>query len=477
MPRPPKHTVPRVTQEVVRRFYGRLPKGSSDYYVLESGQAAIRWCVLRVQRTQIQIGLRKGQGWYPVAVLPRDVSLDEVESARESCRLKARALEDEDAEPTLRQGRRMTWASAWQEFREDYVRRRLPNGSPRTLQFYDDLFTAHVLPLYGEMTLAEFAALPIGAIEKIGEAISDRVRAGRPHYSGRHTGNHAVRAMRMVWERCRRQGWIAKDPFMDAAELPTASAEVYLEDADLLALGAALRSLEAQAGRASEVSRRVPSLAALLAIRIVMYTGCRHVEELLRGKLSWFRTDYGIPRLEVPRAKGQRGGEAGRVIYLGPESVRCLTEIRRPDGCQDLVPGRGDNVQMNRLTEPWERVVLEARRILEAGDSRGASTILRARIVGYEGKDRVTLFPGSLRVPVKATRHTIKTIHPRAGIAPDHSRQLLGHEAASLGDRVYLHQHGPSLSAAAATAEAYVRKLMGDLGSEVLRFQKRSLVP
>lgn len=84
---------------------------------------------------------------------------------------------------------------------------------------------------------------------------------------------------------------------------------------------------------------------------------------------------------------------------------------------------------------------------------------------GRSAETRVTLYEGDLRIPVKALRHTIKTIHPRAGIAPDHSRQLLGHEAVGIGERVYLHQHGPSLSRAAAKAEEYIRGLMGETGA------------
>src|SRR4051812_34970118 len=65
-------------------------------------------------------------------------------------------------------------------------------------------------------------------------------------------------------------------------------------------------------------------------------------------------------------------------------------------------------------------------------------------------------------IPVKALRHTAKTLHPRAGIAPEHSAQLLGHEAQSLGERVYLHRHGPSLAEAATKYETFVRRLLGD---------------
>jgi hypothetical protein len=79
------------------------------------------------------------------------------------------------------------------------------------------------------------------------------------------------------------------------------------------------------------------------------------------------------------------------------------------------------------------------------------------------------------RVPVKVLRHTAKTLHPRAGIAPEHSAQLLGHEAESLGERVYLHHHGPSLVEAATSYENFVRGLLGDLSAEkarVLRYRR-----
>jgi hypothetical protein len=470
MPPAAKRTVPQINQEVIRRYYAKLPNPGAPYYVHEKGRSAIRWCCLRIIREKIQIGLRKGQQWLPVATLPRNASPEEIEALRGACRRKARELEDEDGEPSLRMGRLMSWAQAWDWFRQDYVERRSSRRSGRTLDWYTDLFECHVLPLFGGQTLAAFSALSLSEIDAIPLRVAARVQSSRPWASGRHTGNAVLRAMRMVWDRCRRRGWILKDPFADALELEVkGAADVFLEDADLTAIGAALRNLESLASQGSAASRQVPSLAALSAVRIVLYTGCRHIEELLRGKLSWIRTDYGIPRIEVPRAKGQRQGKEGRIVYLGPEALRHVLAIPRPGGCEDLVPGRRAQTQMARLTETWERVILEARKILESSPTDAPSTIRRARIVGYEGEKRVTLWPGSVRVPVKVTRHTVKTIHPRAGIAADHSRQLLGHEAASLGDRVYLHQHGPSLAEAAKKAESYIRQIMGDIQPDAAR--------
>ncbi|MEO6194014.1 MAG: hypothetical protein ABIS20_13470 [Thermoanaerobaculia bacterium] len=460
-------TVPRLTVEVVRKCYSRLAT-RSPYYVYELGRDAIKGCALRVLRREIQIGARadRGKTWLKVSVVRPDVTFEELEAFRSSVRRRVRELEDEALEPSLREARRMTLAELWKAYRDDYVRRRHSRRSPRTLDQRDSLWNCHLLPLYGRLTLAEFASLPPRQVEEIPQMIAGRVNQSRAWAEGRHTGNHCVAALRMAWEFARRRGWIVKDPLREIDLLDAPSAKVYLEDIDLAAVGVALRSLEELATRSVACSRQGPSLTSLLALRVAIYTGCRHGEELLRGKLSWLRRDFSVPRLEVPRAKGDRGDRHGRFVYLGPDSLRCLLTIPRPEGCDDLVPGRVAGTQLARLTEIWERTLVEARKILlawEAGQGTPlVSSILKARLVGYQGETRVDLYAGGLRIPVKALRHTIKTLHPRAGIAPDHSRQLLGHEAVGLGERVYLHQHGPSLSQAAGKTEDYVRRLMGD---------------
>jgi hypothetical protein len=463
-------TVPRLTPNVVRRCYAKMA-ASSPYYVYEAGRDALKGCALRVLRREVQVGARadRGKTWLKLAVVRPDVTSEELEALRDLARKKIRELEDEELEPSLREARRLTIAELWKAYRDDYMRRRHSKRSPRTLEQRDSFWNCHLLPLYGDLTLSEFASLPHQQIAAIPEVISERVRQNRAWTEGRHTGNHCVNALRMAWEFARRRGWIVKDPLKEIDLLDTSSAKVYLEDEDLAAVGEALRSLERIAAGSTAHSRHGPAMTSLLALRVAIYTGCRHVEELLKGKVSWLRQDHGVARLEVPRAKGDRGDRHGRFVYLGPDGLRCLLAIARPEGCDNLVPSRLAGTQMSRLTETWERVLLESRKLLlnreEGVGARQVSSILNARLVGYQGETRITLYEGNLRIPVKALRHTIKTIHPRAGIAPDHSRQLLGHEAVGIGERVYLHQHGPSLSKAAARAEEYIRGLMGEPGA------------
>jgi hypothetical protein len=140
-------TVPRLTVEVVRKCYSNLATGS-PYFVYELGRDAIKGCALRVLRREIQIGVRadRGKTRLKVAVARSDVTMEELEALRSAARRKVRELEDEEWEPSLREGRRMTLAELWTAYREDYVRRRHSKRSPRTLEQRDKLWNCHLCP-------------------------------------------------------------------------------------------------------------------------------------------------------------------------------------------------------------------------------------------------------------------------------------------------------------------------------------------
>jgi integrase len=189
-----------------------------------------------------------------------------------------------------------------------------------------------------------------------------------------------------------------------------------------------LRDLEARlaSGRESPLSQRT-----LLALRVAIYTGVRHRSELLWTRLDWCRLDEALPRIGIPRAKGDRGSQGGgRWIFLGPDSVRCLKAISRPLGSEHLtVPGDKPGQPLYRLNEAW-RVVLRA--------------------------------AGLPEIPVKALRHSFST-HSVGIIAPEHRAQLMGHQGRPMTDTVYLHRHGPDLARAAALVEDHLRGLLGDV--------------
>ena len=450
---------PRITLDVIRYAYEHLAT-SSPYYIRELGRDAIKGCMLRVHRRSVEIGARldKGTRWHRVSLVDAHMSIEELEDARQEVRRVLRSWEDEEDEPSLRLGRRMTVEELWSQYRAEYIRKKSVKRSRRTLEFYDSLWNVHILPLIGTDRLREVS---ISRVETLAEEVTTRVKTSREWAEGRHTANHCLAQGRMVFEYARRKGLLLKNPFLEVDPYDVVSAQVFLRDLDLQAVGQVLRDMEVRASQASPVSRHVPSLTALSALRIVLYTGCRHRAELLEGTLSWFKEDLGMPRLEVPRAKGDRGENQGRFVYLGPHAVQLLKAVPRPPGVIHLFPGRLPGRPLYRLNETWNAVLREARSLLrdwQKGSPRPLdSAVLSARTAPNQ--------PGE-RIPVKVLRHTAKTCHPRAGIAPEHSAQLLGHEAATLGERVYLHRHGPSLIEAAATYEAFVRQLMGDFCKE-----------
>jgi len=107
--KPGKQTVPRINQEVIRRAYGKLAN-PNPYYVYEKGRDAIKGCAILDLRREVQIGTRADRGgtWIKVAVVPQEVTLEEMEDLRAEVRQKIRELEDEETEPGLREGRRKT---------------------------------------------------------------------------------------------------------------------------------------------------------------------------------------------------------------------------------------------------------------------------------------------------------------------------------------------------------------------------------
>jgi hypothetical protein len=450
---------PRINLEVVRFAFDHLAK-CNPYFIREIGRDAIRGCMLRVQRQTVEIGTRLDGGtrWHRVTRVDPEMSIDELESARLAVRRVIRCVEDEDEEPDLRLGRRMTVQELWQRFRVEYIRKKSNKRSERTLEFYDHIWGHHLLPRIGASSLRE---VTITRVEELIEEIAKQVQASRPWAEGHHTANHCLLRARTVFEFARRKGWLLKNPFLEVDPYDILSSQAYLRDLDLAVIGDALRDMEGRALRSKPRSRHIPSLPALYALRIALYTGCRHRTELLVGNLTWLKEDLGIPRLEIPRTKGDRRQHQGRFLYLGPHALRLLRTMPRPPGSTLLVPGRLDGQPLNRLNGTWRAVLKQARLRLctmQAGSQDPLDALLlRARLAPGETGERIA---------VKTLRHTAKTTHPRVGIAPEHSAQLLGHQAASLGERVYLHHHGPSLVKAAAAYEDFVRQLLGDIPTQ-----------
>lgn len=297
-------SVPRITVDVVR-YASEHPSQGHPYYIRESGRDAIRGCMLRVQRRKTELGIRYDNGtrWKPILVVDAMTSIEELEAARLDARRFIRSLEDEEEEPSLREGRLKFVRAMWEEYRADYVRKKSSRRSPRTLEFYDYLWEMYLLPAFGDLRLRE---VTVSRVEDLLKSVTEQVRVSRPWAQGCHTANHVLNQGRMVFEAARRKGLLLRNPFTEVDPYELGAAEAFLRDTDLAAVGQSLRELEAQADRSSTRSRRGPGLGALLALRITLYTACRHREELLYGRTSWLCqiSEYLGSKYREPRATG-----------------------------------------------------------------------------------------------------------------------------------------------------------------------------
>jgi integrase len=300
------------------------------------------------------------------------------------------------------------------------------------LKTYEEVWRRHLLPAVGQLTLPQVS---VEVVRQVKRDIPAQVVAQKPEAKGggRLIANLALQQLGAALDFAVRMEWVTRN-VATARLVPRYEkrrSEDFLDAAGYAAIGEVLRDLEAQIARGG--SSPLP-LKILLALRVAIYTGVRHRSELLWTRFEWCRLDDAVPRIGIPRAKGDRGSKAGgRWIFLGPDAVRCLREMPRPAGSEHLtVPGDRTGQPFYRLNQVWSKVLSTA---------------------------------GLPEVPVKALRHGFST-HSVGIIAPEHRAQLMGHRGRPMTDTVYLHQHGPDLTRAAARVEAHLRRLLGDVPAD-----------
>jgi integrase len=369
------------------------------------------------------------------------MSIQEVEDLRMAALYLARQLQDGEGIPSLARGRSMTLSQLHQEFMADLRETRSDLLSANTLKNYNDVWRLYLLPAAGHLTLPR---LTVEVVRQIKRDVPALVVKHRPEATagGKYMANAALQQLYAALDFAYRMEWVTRN-VASAKLVPRYEkrrSEEFLDAEGYAAVGRVLRDLEARlaGGRESPLSQRT-----LLALRVVIYTGVRHRAELLWTRFEWCRLDDTVPRIGIPRAKGDRGSQGGgRWIFLGPDAVRCLKSISRPPGSEHLtVPGDKLGQPLFRLNEAW-RVVLRT--------------------------------AGLPEIPVKALRHSFST-HSVGIIASEHRAQLMGHQGRPMTDTVYLHRHGPDLARAAALVERHLLGLLGDLpreGARVLPFEQ-----
>ena len=133
------------------------------------------------------------------------------------------------------------------------------------------------------------------------------------------------------------------NPCRFVKKYPEHKRERFLSDDEYHRPGAALRDAERE---------NVASPAAIAAIRLLMFTGCRSGEIL---QLRWKNVDLDRGDLRLPDSK-----TGARIVHLGDPAIAVLRGMERSDGSPWVIPGQKQGAHLAFLHGPWYRIVERA---------------------------------------------------------------------------------------------------------------------
>jgi hypothetical protein len=226
------------------------------------------------------MGVRFGSRFHICINLHPDMSIEEVEKAREEARRLLRRLEDEESIPGLARGRSMTLRDLCQEFMTDFRENRGASRSPQTLKSYQMLWRVHILPTLGHLRIAEITT---EVVRRFKREIPDRVLERRPETKGggRTVANRALQQLNAALDFAYRMEWITRNPASGrlVPRFEESRAEDFLDHQAYAAIGKALRDFE---GRLARGQTSPLSLRTLNALRLAITTSFGMVPDCLR---------------------------------------------------------------------------------------------------------------------------------------------------------------------------------------------------
>lgn len=182
---------------------------------------------------------------------------------------------------------------------------------------------------------------------------------------------------------------------------PERRRERYLSQQELARLGIALSAAERDG---------TESPAAILAIRLLLLTGCRKSEVL---KLRWDDVDLARACLHLPDSK-----TGAKTVPLGAPALRLLAEAERsgPWVCPGSRPGQ----PLKNLYKPWGRICQRAtvagvrphdmrHSYVSVGASGGESLVIVGAIVGHSATSMTERYAHLSDNPVRAAADRISS--------------------------------------------------------------------
>ncbi len=205
-----------------------------------------------------------------------------------------------------------------------------------TLAMDRSRIVVHVKPLIGSRKVTSLTSEDLERFQAdiaAGKTAAPRKGRGGATTGGKGVASRTVGMVGTILEYARRKKVIKDNPARGVERLPEGRQTRFLNDAEIVRFGVALRALETAGGNPVGIE----------AIRFLVLTGCRRMEALSLP-LAW--VDHGAQCIRFNDSKDIRAKEVGSRVELraiGKPALDLLVGLHRPHGSPWAFPAaRGD---------------------------------------------------------------------------------------------------------------------------------------
>lgn len=294
-----------------------------DYFIWDSDLPGFGIRIFGSGRKSYLVQYRTGRRTRRIT-LGKHGALTPDEARKEARQILAAVARGADpAEEAKRERHSPTVGDLCNRFLNEHVDR---HTKPKTAEGYRVLIRRFIRPRLGTFRVSDVTRADVAALHA---HMNDRP----------YQANRAVAVLSKMFNLSEQWGWRPEmsNPCKYIKPYAEKKRERFLSPEEISRLGQVLRQVEQEGSETA---------SAILAIRLLLLTGCR-MNEVLTLKWEHVKGD----RLRLPDSK-----TGAKTIFLGPEAMDLLQRAQRVDGNEYVIVGRADGKHLHEIQRPWRRI-------------------------------------------------------------------------------------------------------------------------
>ena len=386
--------MPQKTVKLTKAFIADAAPMDKEYIVWDSEVRKLGLRVLPTGRRSFIYQYRIGRASKKLTLGPGDLSLPIVRGlAQEAASKIARGVDPGKERDDLRNA--IVMSALVERFDATHVTFHVKES---TAKEYRRAIQLYILPAFGTKPVA---GVTRAQLHELHRKMSDKPTQA----------NRTLEILSKMFNLAEEWGYREpnSNPRKGIKKYPENKRERYLSAGELHRVGEVLSEMEAE---------RVEMPAAIAAIRLLMFTGCR-LNEIMT--LQWRHVDMKAGLLRLSDSK-----TGAKNVQLGTPAIAVLSRIKQVDGNPWVLPGKIEGARLTDLQPFWQRV-------------RGRAGLHDARIHDL--------------------RHTFASVAAANGMSLLMIGKLLGHSSTETTKR-YAHLSAGTMQTAADSVSSSIAQFM-----------------